>query len=268
MPTMAEEVAAGPLKIIYLGNSKSGKTGSLASLALAGYKLHILDYDNGASIIRNILRAKNPKALANVEYETLTDTYKSFGANVKPHVVKAWAEGNNLLTKWTNTYRSLDDIIIIDSLNFATKAAFNWILQTVNRLDLGKKEIQDWGAAQDLVSQWLGMLYAKEVSCHIIVTSHILWYGGDEETGGIVMGLPKTAVGKSFSPDIPRYFNTAIMARVAGTGVGVQREIYTRPMDNVALGSEAPGLVQPSYPLDTGMAQLFKDIRGTEPGLK
>ena len=39
--------ATAPIKLLYIGDSGSGKTGSLASLVKDGYKIRILDYDSG-----------------------------------------------------------------------------------------------------------------------------------------------------------------------------------------------------------------------------
>ena len=69
---------------------------------------------------------------------------------MRPIKIQAWAKALDQITKWSNTVHHMDHVLVIDSLNFATKAAFAWILQIAGRLT-APKEIQDWGAAQDLV---------------------------------------------------------------------------------------------------------------------
>ena len=62
-----------PVKMLLIGDTGSGKTGALASLAKAGYKLHILDFDNGVPVIASYL---NEAELKTVEVEVLTDKMK------------------------------------------------------------------------------------------------------------------------------------------------------------------------------------------------
>jgi hypothetical protein len=74
-----------------------------------------------------------------------------------------------------------------------------------------------------------------------------------------------TSIGRSFNPSVPRYFNSCVLARNTGTGVGNKREIYTHPIDFVDLKTESLS-VKKSYSLNTGLAELFADIRGVKPG--
>ena len=260
MPTLDSPETEGPLKVLLIGNSGSGKTGALASLAKAGYRLHILDFDRGTSILRNILQG-DQASLQRVEVETVTDVYKSLGAKVIPSKVQAWARGMDILTKWTASHETFDDVIVIDSLNFASKAAFNWILQLASRLS-APKEIQDWGAAQDLIEAFLFKLYSSETKCHVICTSHITYFGsGDSD---IQIGYPATAVGRSFSPKVPRFFNSCLLVRNTGTGAASKREIWTKPIDHVDLKTESLE-VSDKYSLKDGLAEYFFHVRGTKP---
>lgn len=70
MPTLENYKAEKPIKMLVMGDTGTGKTGALASLANAGYKLHILDYDNGLDILSTKVK---PEFLKNIEYETLTE---------------------------------------------------------------------------------------------------------------------------------------------------------------------------------------------------
>src|SRR6185312_12516236 len=73
MPTLADHPSSSVIKLLNIGESKTGKTGALASLVKAGYTLHILDYDNGLDILQTALRGDNA-ALARVHFATLRDT--------------------------------------------------------------------------------------------------------------------------------------------------------------------------------------------------
>ena len=53
MATLENYKADKPIKMLVIGDTGTGKTGALASLANSGYKLHILDYDNCLDFLSN-----------------------------------------------------------------------------------------------------------------------------------------------------------------------------------------------------------------------
>ena len=50
MASIKNHTSVDVTKLLLVGDSGSGKTASLATLANAGYKLRILDYDNGLDL--------------------------------------------------------------------------------------------------------------------------------------------------------------------------------------------------------------------------
>lgn len=246
-----------PIKGLLLGNSGAGKTGALASLAIAGYRLWIIDFDSGTNILRHLLK-DHPNA--QVQVKRYADVYGG-APNVVPKKVQAWSQALNQVTKWSTEHNTLEDILVIDSLNFASKFAFNWILQLAGRLN-APKEIQDWGAVQTLMEAFLMQLYSEETKSHVLMLSHISYQGQGESD--IKMGFPMTSVGRSFNPQIGRFFNNVFLVRNTGTGPASKREIWTSPVDYVDLKAETLTL-KSHYPLTTGMADIFKEIRGVVP---
>src|SRR6185369_4873204 len=108
MPSLSSHHSSETTKLLFIGDSSSGKTGALASLAAAGYKLRILDFDNGIDVLKHWLThpnssylKTNPSCLDNVHYVTLTDPMKA-AANGKLYYTKAqaWARAMNLLYEW------------------------------------------------------------------------------------------------------------------------------------------------------------------------
>lgn len=55
MASIKEHTSADVTKLLLVGDSGSGKTAALASLANAGKNLRILDYDDGLSILPDLL---------------------------------------------------------------------------------------------------------------------------------------------------------------------------------------------------------------------
>ena len=63
--------------LLLLGDSGTGKTGSLISLVEAGYRLWLLDLDNsGSEILYQLISHKCPERLDQVEVEKVSTNYR------------------------------------------------------------------------------------------------------------------------------------------------------------------------------------------------
>lgn len=268
MPTLDTHPVDSVTKTILMGDSGSGKTGALASLLLSGYKLHIVDYDNGLDVLANLLRQKynRPELLKNVNYETCTDRFKMVGGKPLPATADAWTKGTQAVDKFLSQNLDSDDILVLDSLSFASKAAMRWVLKLNSRL-AATPQIQDWGAAQRLTEDMCALLFDQAVRTNVICICHIKYLDmspkdkdgnpvGNEE----LRGYPEVA-GRALSPGLARYFNNTLMVR----GLGSQRYIFTDTFNNVECKNSAPGSVKPRYPLETGLADIFAAVRGGSP---
>jgi hypothetical protein len=269
MPKLSDPAAQPPIRMMLIGDSGTGKTGALASLAKAGYNLWIADFDNGIEIIRNLL-ASDPDALDRIDFETCRDLYQVQGANTVPKEAKAWAHGIKYLESCLKKNLGPKDIVIVDSLSFAAGAAMLYVLKINGRLIQAPWQ-SDWGEAQRLVESFVGMLTA-DIDCHVICTAHIAVTGGtrveriqgkepvviDE---GPVRRLP-SMIGKAFNPKVPRYFNHMLLCHRIGSGQAAKRTIKTTTFDDIELKNTSPTVVKPEYPLGTGLADYFKDVRG------
>src|ERR1700756_571809 len=104
MPRLVDHQSADTTKLLFLGDSGAGKTGALASLAGAGYRLRIADFDNGLDVLHNILLdAKSPygaQAAENVRYMTLQEERKVVGGKLMVVKAIAWQRLTLLLQNW------------------------------------------------------------------------------------------------------------------------------------------------------------------------
>lgn len=250
--------------MLLLGDSGAGKTGSLASLAKAGYTLYVLDVDNGLDVLANLLSG-DAEALGRVNYITVTDKMKSVAGRPVPVKATVWTRAINLLMDWKEGPEAPSagginswgpkDILVVDSLTFLSNAALNHILALNGRL--GQQPHQsDWYHAQGLVEGLLQQLYDEGVKCNIIIMAHITYIGEDHA----LRGYPNT-VGKALSPKVGRYFNSMLMARSQGQGSALKRKIITNVSSGIDLKNTAPTKVLPEYPLETGLADYFKAVR-------
>ena len=269
MPALLDHQSAQVTKLLLLGDSGAGKTGSLASLAEAGWNLHINDFDNGLDILRNVL---TPAAQARVFYESIQDSREKRGVNVlgagnqiigrterMVPVGDAWPRFLSLLDKWPATGESVyklgpKDVLVNDSLTFMSKAALNFILKVNNRHKLNE---YDYGDAQTMLEDIFATLYDHDLKCNVILIAHIDY---QPDGRGVLQGMP-AAPGKKLSPKIGRYFNSVLRVKT----IGKERQITTTSDGTVELKTSAPSSVKPSYPLASGLAQYFRDVQGPPP---
>ena len=251
-------------KLLLMGDSKSGKTGALASLVLAGYKLRILDFDNGLDALAAVVRQHDPQKLESVEFRTLRDKYAS--SPVGPIVAgtaTAFIEALRMLDRWKYGDIDLgvpaswgsDTILVIDSLTFMSDAAWNFREPLVPKSKDGKYDVRAvYKDAQDAISGVLALLTSESFRTNVIVISHVRYVDNPD---GTKKGYP-TAVGAALSPEIPRYFNSVALTQ---TGVGGKRQIQTAATAMIDLANPASFKMLPTLPIETGLATFFSTLR-------
>lgn len=261
-----------PVKILLLGDPGSGKTGSLASLAKAGYNLRIMDFDNGTEILRNLL---TPEDYSRCSIVPLQDhrTAKRLpvlgqGGSVQGYTVRAipakadaWQRAINLVFDWKtekHSYGSVYDwtskeVLVLDSLTHMWRAAMSFILAINNRL--GQNPTQpEWGTCQGMILDVLATFFDASIKCNVVFCAHISY---DTDQNEILHGLP-SGPGKALNKEIGTYFNHTIRAAT----VGKRHTILTESDGVIELKSAAPGRVKPSYPIESGLADYFAAVRG------
>lgn len=261
MPSLSDLSSNGVVKMLLIGDSGAGKTGALCSLVDAGYKLRVLDFDNGLTPLAKFV--KNQTLLSNVLFESCQDTLESKGrGQLKlPRGAKAFAHALDCLDEWPGLESGVsewgdDTILVLDSLTFASKAAMTHVMDGIGKF--GQQPSQpNWGEAQRYVENLLALLYADSTKCNVIVTSH-LKYIGDEATNSM-RGYPES-LGKSLSPTIPRYFDVMVMARTTGSGTNRRKVLLTQSTNMVDL--KVPAKLEEELPQETGLATIFQTLRG------
>ncbi len=262
MPTLADHHPSAYIKLLLLGDSKSGKTTSLASLVHAGYKLRILDLDN---LLGPLAGRLSPTELTNVEYRPLRDVYKvgPTGTEVsgKP---KAWIESLKMLTDWKYTDPSGaeinhgppaswpdDTILVIDSLSRWADAAFEFHRFMTPTGTKGQDGRAIYGNAQNDLEKQLARLTSDTFTCNLIVICHGVYTELDTGTKKI---FPQ-GIGQALSPKIPQYFPNYIQLKFSKD----KRIFQTQSNYLIDLATTIP--VPAELPAETGLAQFFEAIR-------
>jgi AAA domain len=264
MATLNSKVKNDPLKLLLIGDSGTGKTGALASLANSGKELFILDLDNGTDILQFVVKDEFKK---NVHIETLTDTGKLVGGGTSQKIQKlnpqAFPKALGLLSKWKDSETgedfgpvsswSTNRVLVVDSLSFLGMASLDYVLAKNGRG--GDQPHQgDWGESMRMLEQTLQILYSTEIKCNVVVISHITYQ--TVEGSGITKGLPM-GLGSQLPPKIGRYFNMSLVTKSRGAGENQKRVILTKPENNV--DCKCPILGAPKeLPIESGLADMFK----------
>ncbi len=265
MTTLTKHPSNETTKMLLIGNTGAGKTGALASLVGEGYKLFIVDFDNGLDVLKNIVLDKYADKAENVQYKTFADDVSFQGNGLVVKSAKAFEEGMKSLAKWSDEgkdYGSIwtwgpDTIVVIDSLSLMGRMAMNKTLSLNNRLATSPTQ-SDWGDAQDEIENLLAMLYAPSVKCNVIVMSHIVQI---ENANGVNEGFPMT-LGKALSPKVGRYFNTMFLMKTVGLGAAKKRVIRTVPDGSISVKHPLVGRGLPDeLPIETGLATFFRMLR-------
>lgn len=264
MPNLSKHQSSEHTKLLLMGDSKSGKTGALASLVLDGYKLRILDFDNGLDALAAVVRKSDPQKLENVEFRTLRDKYVS--TPIGPIVggqATAFIEGLRMLDRWKYGDVDLgmpsewgpDTILVIDSLTFMSDAAWNFREPLVPKSKDGRYDVRAvYKDAQDAIGGVLALLTSESFRTNVIVISHVRYVDNPD---GTKKGYP-TAVGAALSPEIPRYFNSVALCQ---TGPGGKRQIQTAATAMIDLANPAAFKMAPVLPIETGLATFFRTLR-------
>jgi hypothetical protein len=258
MPSLAAHQSNDFTKLLLSGDSGSGKSGALASLVKAGYKLRILDMDNGLDSLKAFVMKDCPELVNNVEFRTLRDNYKTTASGVTVDKPNAWVAMMKMLDNWK--YDDVDlgkpnewgpeYIVVVDSLTFASDAAFNW----ARGLNPTSKDPRQWFySAQQQVESALALLFSETFRTNVIVISHIRYSVNDD---GTTKGYPNS-VGSAIGPTIPTYFNHwAQCNNKAG-----KRTIQTAATNMLDLKNSKPFEMAATYPIETGLADFFAVLR-------
>lgn len=253
MPTLDQHQASLYTKVLYIGDSSSGKTGSLVSLLTAGYRFRILDLDNGLTALRQYGKAAGAD-LSLIEYETYRDEYRITPQGpMTKSTPKAFINAMTKLTEWSEIE---DDksITVLDSLTFLGKAAYAW----ARGMNPTAKDPRQWFySAQQAVESVLAMITSEDYKQNVIIISHVNY---KEVMENVHKGYP-SAVGSALGPTIASYFDTMILAEASGSGTNVKRKIKTMPTGVIDLKMPTSG-IDKELPLETGLATIFKELKG------
>lgn len=270
MPALSQHQSREYTKLLLLGDSKSGKTGSLVSLVKANYRLRILDMDNLLDVLSYFVQRECPEKIENVEFRTLRDRRKASPTGpVIDGSPRAFIEAIKMLDRWK--YKSNDGsevdlgvpaewgsecILVIDSLSRLCDAAYDFREPLTPRGKSGEYDVRAvYGDAQDAIENLLATLTSSSFETNVIVICHGTYLDLPDGTKKI---FPQ-GVGQKLSPKIPQYFPNYIRYKNLGGKRKIQ--LTSDPMIDLATANPA-AFEGKTLPIETGLATLFEALRG------
>lgn len=275
MPTLDQHSSSDVIKMILIGDSGTGKTGSLVSLVKAGYKLRIMDFDGLLRVLVEQVKKQCPDKLKNIHYLPFEDELKASDAGPIPKgIPKAFNNMNKALEKWKDGDLDLGDpgewgpdcILVIDTLTRLSDCALRWgDTMTPKGKETGKSDGRaGYYTAQGAIIELLTILKADSFRTNVILIAHAAY---QDRGDGVIRGFPR-AVGKAINTEISTFFEHVLVAERTGTGANSVRSIKAVTNGMVETKSPIldlhPELAQP-MDLNVALAKYFKAVRGKEP---
>lgn len=290
MPSL-DTLAANPYaKVLIIGYPGSAKTGALVSLANAGYKLRILNFDGNIAPLVNFIK---PEFRKNVDVVILQDKLRGGGKRMVPDgLPTAFNDMARMLDNWkykdptTGDEIDLgrpkdwgaDTVLVLDPLSRVGKASMRRILAMNNRSDKSARK-NDWGAAMDEQEAIVEKLCSQYIRCNVVVISHLTLVGPDidwdpddevkaEQAKKTVAALDyklfPDVLGRKLPPRIAGYFDTVIKAEVVGTSHSAKRILSTKLDPDIDV--KVPALDVPKeLPIESGLLTIFRALtKGAE----
>ena len=257
------------VKLLITGETKTGKSGSLLSLLEADYRIYYIDMDNGCEALVNFAKHRCPDKLDNLDIETLRDVAKFDGAGIEVASPRSFVKACKLTSRWSDKtdIHSLgpDAVLVIDSLTYLGRAAYEWGLDLLG----GRAKVRDnrriYGPASKALIDILAAVTGPGCETNVVVISHnryemkdIFDHNGKKVGEEPVRGFPM-AVGEAAGMQVPTLFNTWLLLEMNNR----RREFKTQPTDLIAASVPLPsGVVKASYPVETGLADIFNLLLG------
>lgn len=281
-----------------------GKTGAIAALLNAGYKVRYVDFEGN---YKPLLTFTDRDKLANLDIFTTADDlrgdHKDMGKAIEPAGIPTAFNGalRMLQDEWKYTAKDgtevnlgrskewgSDTIVVVDSLTSMGEAAFRRARKMMNKT-AANTTAAVWGAAVDDQIALIQALKHPKRRHHLIFLAHLQMIGpdvpmftkDDENTGMkdikaqiaeekadlMSTRLYPRAVTRNASQVIAKEFPVLIQAeRRISKGQPV-RVLRTTSGEELDLKFPAK-TYKPEYPIETGLADMFELLGATAPGAK
>jgi hypothetical protein len=167
----------------------------------------------------------------------------------------AFTRGLALLDKWVDGSTPAGwgekSVLVVDSLTFLADGAFAW----AKAMNPSVKDPRQWFyTAQQAVENTIALLTAANFATNVVCIAHISWQSRPD---GTMKGYP-ASVGTALGPTIPAYFENMAQCTITGG----KRYIQTAPTALLDLKNPAAFKMLPTLPIENGLAEFFRTMKG------
>jgi len=261
MPSAADHKSSAFVKLLYMGDSGTGKTTSLTSLVEVGYHLRVLDFDNLLDPLIQMARRKSDNLLNSIHYMTFRDKFRTTpNGPIIDGVPTAYIGSMKAIDLWEDgTVPSSwgpDHFLVVDSLTTMSRSAYWWAKGLLGAATFaegvpirGVRPEQFYHTAQQALMNTIAYVTAESFGANVIVIAHAKYMERDGQTKGFPV-----AVGNAISPEIPSYFPSVALATKSGT----RRLIRTRSTNMFDLKNPRSFDMADEFDMEDGLARFFK----------
>lgn len=278
---MKFENVKAPPRVLICGDPASGKTGALAQLANAGYRLFIHDFDQNVRVIGSYLKPDAASVyvhtytaakltagnlfsgdIANKEAKVKATEEAASGASIQ--AVKQLRDFTARLQQWKEDGEDIPasknltskDVIVIDSGTFLGEM----LLLAAYEDPRTKRDLRSlYQVAGDYYGAILDYLCGTNIGASVIVLTHLMQTGDKDDQGkfiGRIKDIP-VAIGEKASKRMPSYFSDIWQLEVDRIG---NRSFKTSATDKIGLRTSDPVRIKNVEPYD--LASIFNRLTG------
>lgn len=244
MPSFTDFKDQKRVKALIIGDSGSGKTGLLATLANAGYNLRIIDLENNLNVIGSYLKGDAAK---NIHYASLDPNDKRALEGINA-LVRHWKIGTEDLgpTKdWTNK-----EVLVIDSTTKLGDVCLNCTSAT-NKDD----RTHYMNAGEEFQNLMSFLLDPSPLRFNVVCLAHIRYVAvqSDKVADTMTMKAYPTSVGSKLPISFARGFTDVFGIKVSAIGQNVKRVIRTDADSMMGMKSSNPSKLKLEEEFDLGV---------------
>lgn len=250
-----------PPRVLICGESTTGKTGSLAMLSNAGYRIMLHDFDNNSRVIGNFLKDGHAPIytqtydVVDVSDDLMGDIAKP-AARAKDELRRFFKQLSHWKTDTEDLGKSTEwtpkDIVVIDSGTFLGRLC---ILAAHLDPETKRDGRSLYNTAGKYFHRICVKLRAANMGASVIMLTHIQLTGDKDEQGNILNGVNiPTAVGTKMSESLPSYFTDVWRIEVNARG---ERQYKTAATSKMGLRASTPN-IKATEPFD--LAAMFSKL--------
>lgn len=264
---MKFDAGTKPPRVLVYGEPATGKTGAVAQLANAGYRILFFDFDRNPRVMADFLKPGHAdiyiKSYAVAKMQGLA-AFESNLQAVSRAAVTEMRDFGRMLKHWKTPDEDLGpssaltakDVVVIDSGTFLGELL---LLAAQEDPDTKKDGRSLYNVAGRYYAAALDYLCGDEMGASVLVLTHAM-QSGEKDAQGNFVGKPRdvpVALGEKMSKRMPTYFSDIWRLELDRAG---NRQFRTAATAYEALRTSAPNKIKPIEPFD--IAAMFNKLTG------